>query len=274
VGGNTFRDSSLYPAVNFIPSTLNNIQPGDLLNPSHALNRLENYKIDTAIPEHHISFNGIVDLPVGRGKRLLGNSNRLVDELVGGYQIAFVGNVLSQGFQVASGNWGAINPTKRYKQAPITDCRSGACFKENLWFNGFIVPSAINAAVKGISGLPAGYAPYLSPINVAANNNNVSIPLNNGTTDTQAFSPGPAGVNRFSKTILLGPYNYNVDMSIYKVFPIKDQMALRINLDAFNAFNIQGYINPNTTDGTENITQTGGNYWTPRQVQLTARFSF
>jgi Carboxypeptidase regulatory-like domain len=275
VGGNTFRDSSLYPAANYIPSTLGSIDPGTLLNPSHALNRLENYKIDTAIPEHHISFNGIVDLPVGRGKRLLGNSNRLLDELVGGYQIAFVGNVLSQSFQPASSNWGATNPLKVYKHgAPITDCRSGVCYKENLWFNGFLSPSVINASVKGVSGVPSGYLPYLSPINVAANNNNVSVPLKNGTTDTQPYSPGPAGVNRFSKTVLLGPYNYNADISLFKVFPIKNQLALRINVDAFNAFNIQGNVNPNTTDGTENLQTPGANYWTPRQIQLTARLSF
>jgi hypothetical protein len=274
VGGNTFRDSSLYPVADFIPGYLNGIDPGDNLNPSHALNRLENYKVDTAIPEHHISFNSLVDLPVGKGKRFLGNSNKFIDELVGGYQIAFVGNVLSQSFAVASGNWGASNPIVKTKQAPITDCRSGTCFKENLWFNGFIAPSAINASVKGISGLPSGYAPYLSPINVAANNNNVTIPLNNGGTDTQAFSPGPAGVNRFSNTVLLGPYNYNVDLSVFKVFPIKDQVNLRVNVDAFNAFNIQGNINPNTTDGTENIQGVGANYWTPRQIQITARLSF
>ena len=272
VGGNTFRDSSLYPVENFIPGTIAGINPGTPTSPSHALNRLENYKLDTAIPEHHVSFNGIVDLPVGKGKRLLGNSNKFVDELLGGYQVAFVGNVVSQSFSPASSNWGATNPIQVYKNgAPITDCRSGTCLKEKLWFNGFIVPSKLTA----VTGLPSGYLPYLSPINVAANNNNVNIPLSNGTVDTNtAYSPGPAGVNRFSNTVLLGPYNYNVDMSLYKVFPIKDQMNLRINVDAFNAFNIQGNVNPNTTDGTENITQGGGGYWTPRQIQLTARFSF
>jgi hypothetical protein len=63
-------------------------------------------------------------------------------------------------------------------------------------------------------------------------------------------------------------------MSLYKVFPIKDQMAIRINVDAFNAFNIQGYVNPSGTDGTENLQTPGANYWSPRQIQLTARFSF
>ena len=271
VGGNTFRDSNLYPAVNFIPSTLAGIDPGTNLKPSHDLNKFENYKVDTAIPEHHISFNGLVDLPVGRGKRFLGNSNKFVDELLGGYQIAFVGNVLSQGFQVGSGNWGTNNPITPYRKGtPVTDCRSGVCRKAYQWFNGFLTPSA----AAQVSGLASGYVPYQSPINVAANNNNVSIPLKNGSTDTQAYSPGPAGVNRYAKTILLGPYNYNVDMSLYKVFPIKDQVNFRINVDAFNAFNIQGFQNPNSTDGIESVQTQNSNYWTPRQIQITARLSF
>jgi hypothetical protein len=44
-----------------------------------------------------------------------------------------------------------------------------------------------------------------------------------------------------------------------------------VNVDAFNAFNIQGYVNPNTSDGTESL-QTSK--WTPRQIQLSARITF
>ena len=44
-----------------------------------------------------------------------------------------------------------------------------------------------------------------------------------------------------------------------------------MNVDAFNAFNIQGLVNPNTTDGIQSL-QTS--YWTPRQIQFTARLSF
>jgi len=33
-----------------------------IANPSQALNRYENYRVDTAIPEHHVTFNGIAEL--------------------------------------------------------------------------------------------------------------------------------------------------------------------------------------------------------------------
>ncbi len=80
------------------------------------LNRYENYHVDTAIPEHHVTFNGIFDLPVGKGKRFLGNSNRFLDALVGGYQVAFVGQVVSQGFQVAAGELGRDQPGADLRQ--------------------------------------------------------------------------------------------------------------------------------------------------------------
>jgi hypothetical protein len=70
--------------------------------------------------------------------------------------------------------------------------------------------------------------------------------------------------------------NYTVDLSIFKVLPITERVNLRINMDAFNAFNIQGYNNPNVTDGTEAVEPNGvsSSQNTPRQVQITARLQF
>ena len=154
LGGNTFRDNLLYPAENFAPGVLpSGMDTGTILNPSRALNRYEDYKLDTAIPMHRVTYNGIVDLPVGRGKRFMGNSNRFLNALVGGYQVAFVGTVVSQAFAVASSNWGATSPVQIYKSSlPITDCRSGVCRPAYLWFNGYISPTVIGAARNGISG--------------------------------------------------------------------------------------------------------------------------
>jgi len=124
-----------------------------------------------------------------------------------------------------------------------------------------------------VTGLPSNYTPYLAPINNTpgtANygNNNVPVTLKNGTSVLTGYSPGPAGANPYSQTILLGPYNYVADISLFKIFSITERVKLRVNVDAFNAFNIQGRVNPNTSDGIESL-QTS--YWTPRQVQFSAR---
>jgi hypothetical protein len=72
-------------------------------------------------------------------------------------------------------------------------------------------------------------------------------------------------------TVLQGPKNFQADISLFKEFTITERVRLRFNVDAFNAFNIQGLVNPNATDG---IQQLQSSYWTPRQIQFTGRLSF
>lgn len=251
----------------------------------HALDRFENYMVDTSSPKQHIQFNGIVDLPVGRGKRIFGNANRFVDELIGGFEIAGAGSVVSQDFVVTSTNWGPTNPLKVYKhKVPINDCRSGVCYKEYEWFNGYLAPTVVSgnpcagSSKNVVSGLPADWAPYQSPIDTACpttdkyfGDNEVNITTLDGKTSAISYAPSPGGTNPYSHTVLNGPMNYNVDLSLFKVFPITEGIKLRVNMDAFNAFNIQGYNNPSATDGTENMR---ASYNTPRQLQFTARLTF
>jgi hypothetical protein len=190
--------------------------------------------------------------------------------------MAFVGTVVSQAFQVANSNWGATNPITIYKNSQkVTDCRSGVCRPAYMWFNGFLAPTVINTA-NGVQGVPDSYKPYLAPINNTPGqpnygNNNVPVQLANGTTATTAYSPGPAGPNPYNAMVLQGPKNFQTDISLYKEFSFGERYKLRFNVDAFNAFNIQGLVNPNSSDGIQSL-QTS--YWTPRQIQLTGRFSF
>lgn len=278
IGGNTFRDSVLYPAQAFSPGVIPaDINPGTILEPSRELNRFLHYRTDTEIPKHRVSFNGIVDLPFGRGKKFLGNSNRWINALVGGFQLAYIGNVVSQYVVPSVSNWGPTAPIKVYKDSvPVTDCRSGVCRPGNLWFNGYLAPNQINNPNGGVTGLPADYVPYQTPINNTIGQpnygtNNVNVRLANGNNLLTAYNPGPIGANPFWKTNFLGPFNYTTDMSLFKVFNITERWKLRFNIDAFNALNIQGNVNPGAGDG---IQQFINSYWTPRQIQVSARLTF
>jgi hypothetical protein len=267
-GGSWFTPGGLFPYADYAPGTL----PFSSTD-TYQLNRFQNYLRNPNVPRHHIGFNAVVDLPIGRGKRFLGHANRFVDELLGGFQIATIGNILSSSFITSSGNYGPTNPIHLYKNShPITDCRSGVCYREKLWFNGYISPANINL----VSGLPSDYAPYVTPINNVVGtsnfgNNNVPVTLSNGSVVQVAYAPGPNGVAPFAKTVLRGPYNYNADISLFKVFPITQDVNLRLNVDAFNAFNIQGTNTPNGSDGTVNYLSS---FWTPRQIQLSLRLTF
>ena len=265
----------------------------------HELIKFESYQLDSAFPPHHIVFNYTYDLPMGRGKKFLRNSNRFVNELVGGYQIAGVGHMTSSIFQPSSANWGPTSPIHIYKhKLPITDCRSGNCYPSYLWFNGYIAPTAnassgqctttngvktgAGGALECVYGLPANYTPYEEPIDTVPgtaeyNTNNVTVNLANGSTATTAYSSS-TGTNRYAHTFVRGPNNWESDISLFKVFPITERYNLRFNVDAFNFLNHQGWNNPNSTDGTEAYWaggQSGASSANPgRQMQFTLRFSF
>jgi hypothetical protein len=301
MGGNTYRDNYTYSAMDYIqptdslgvmsspygtitPPILPPVRPAGLPTYAswHDLNRYEYNILDTAIPKQHISFNGIVDLPFGTSKRFLGNSNHLVNELIGGFQLAGDGSIVSQDLQVSSNNWGPTSPLKTYKHnVKITDCSSGVCHEAFEWFNGYISPSTINAATKGISGLPASYIPYETPIDNTPGTtyyglNSVQVTLLNGQKPVDTYSPAAVGgntlgANTFSKSFINGPINYTIDLSVFKVFPITERVNLRLNVDAFNALNMQGYNNPSATSGEESLLSSAN---TPRQLQFTLRLTF
>jgi len=105
-----------------------------------------------------------------------------------------------------------------------------------------------------------------------------TVALANGQSITDTYGSGTAGANRYSKTFIQGPTNWNADMSLYKVFPITGRYNLRFNMDVFNFLNHQGWNNPNSTDGTEAYWPGGASGATShnagRQMQFTLRFAF
>ncbi|MGH9598227.1 MAG: hypothetical protein ACRD27_00065, partial [Terracidiphilus sp.] len=251
----------------------------------HAMDRYQGYQLDNNTPEQHITFNGIIDLPVGRGKRFLGNTSRFLNEVIGGYQLAGDFSLQSQTFQPNAGNWGPTNPIKIYKHRyPITDCRSGVCEHSFMWFNGYLAPT-VTTGVAGsvcttncVTGLPADYTPAQTPIDNTPNTTyygkdevQITAPaLNSGKATSIVYDAGPQGSDYLTNTWINGPINYTEDISIFKVFPIKARTNLRFNVDAFNALNVQGWDNPGTGGVESNLSS----YNAPREVQFTLRLTF
>lgn len=282
MGGNGWRDDIYEPASYFAPGAV----PTD----ANASNRYQNYGRDSAIPQHQIRWNWVVDIPVGRGKKFLGGSNRFVDAVVGGWQLAGAGALTSQYWQPTTSYW---QPTKFQfygKKHKVQDCRSGACIPGYMWYNGYIPANKINVA-NGVEGVPSGYVPYNTPlITTPANggtkctgpntptgcdpnypyyeSNSVVLPLNNGSTVRTTYNPG---INPIEHIYELGPFNWTMDASLFKSVRLTERVALQLNADFFNVLNMQGMNNPNTTSG---IIPLNSSHNTPRQMQLTARIRF
>jgi hypothetical protein len=328
MGGNSSRDGVVYPWESYLGTQQNaNVtmtSPYPFVTPAlppnppqgvqpwwewHQLDVFEQYKRDSSISPQHIAFNYIVDLPLGRGKKFFGNANRLVNELIGGYQLAGKGHASSSIFQPATGNWGPTNPIQTYKhKLPITDCTSGNCYREYMWFNGYVEPTQnassgfCNAAngvgntsdgvPKCIYGLPSSYTStsYQTPIDVTPgtpyyNENYVTVTgsgLNSGAggSENQVDQSGAneTGAGPFSKTFIQGPKNWESDISLFKKFPITERVTMNFKMDVFNFLNHQGYTTPNTTTGIQYF-QAGGvsnaqSYNPARQLQFTLRLSF
>jgi len=96
----------------------------------------------------------------------------------------------------------------------------------------------------------------------------VPVTLSNGSTVYTTYSLGPA-TSRFAHTFLHSPWFTSPDASIFKVFPIKDAVSPRVNVDTVNAFNVQGDNAPNS-NGIQDFTSSHN---TQRQLQCSVRLS-
>ncbi|MFP5208706.1 MAG: carboxypeptidase regulatory-like domain-containing protein, partial [Acidobacteriota bacterium] len=311
VGGNYFRDGVLYTGQAYVSSGQGTIKeyPNEspitapVMPPArpagiasyaywHQLDVYQDYIIDTSVPRQAIQFNALLDLPFGRGKHYLSGVNHFMNEVVGGWEVAGDGTFNSQDFYVSNGNWGPTNPIHVYKSGhKVTDCRSGKCATAYEWFNGYVAPSQLpsSGCTAVVNGLPSGWTPYSQPLDTNYNptapcgkaqdshynTNDVQLNLLDGSTDNQGYAPGPSSTNPWRKTLLNGPNNFVADLSVFKVFPIKETTVLRFNMDTFNVLNMQGLNNPGSGDGVLQFQpQFSSSHNTPRQVQLTLRLEF
>jgi len=282
VAGDGWRDDILRPASYYLPGSV----PED----DAARNRLLFYRRDTGIPKHRVNWNFLVDLPFGKGKPIAGNANRLVNTVIGGWQIAGYGSLVSRYFQLPTSYWGAQNGVEVYgKQHPIQDCRSGVCYDGWLYWNGYIPANRVNSTnpatglPNGVMGVPSNYRPFQAPIIPTPANggssadpnfpfyetNNVVVPLRNGVAQRVGFD---TGLHPLQNQYVLGPMIWNMAASAFKTVPITERVALRVNADFLdNVFNMPGTTMPGPNDGVI-LNRNSAN--PPRVLQLTMRLTW
>ncbi|MBI1940366.1 MAG: hypothetical protein HYS33_02530 [Acidobacteria bacterium] len=65
-----------------------------------------------------------------------------------------------------------------------------------------------------------------------------------------------------------GPGAWNVDLSIFKNFSIKERVTARFTADFFNAFNHPNDVNPDSVSGLQNLGRQSND---PRIIQFSLR---
>jgi hypothetical protein len=268
LAGNGWYDSFETDPNIFLPGTV----PTNLSQ----LNKLMNYQRDTEIPKHHLRWNWVVDLPFGQGKWIGRNANGFVNRVIGGWQFAGSGNMVSRYFALTTSYYGPNTKPQVYGlKYPVQDCRSGTCYAGFLYYNGYIPPNQVNelnAAGKciGVCGLPSSYQPAVAPIDNTPGTqyygtNTVPLKLANGTTQEIAYANGE---NPWQNQYVSGPLLWTSNASLFKAVKIRERMALRFNADFFNVLNQAGLTLPDATTG---IISKQNSAQSARQLQLTLR---
>jgi len=164
--------------------------------------------------KHVFSFSSVYELPIGRGKHFMGNANRVLDLLIGGYQLT------------TTTNWSSGLPwTPSYNECS-SDIDTGPCRP--------ILVGHLSSSVGHFDPV-AGSVPFYTPVPTLANNGDT-----NGAFQRPQKGTFGSGRNPFT-----GPRFFNSDLSLFKNFTITEQVKGQFRFEAFNVFNKVNLGNPN-----------------------------
>jgi hypothetical protein len=223
------------------------------------------YFNNTTIPPHHMTFNGIYDLPFGRGKHFARNVSAPLNYVIGGWQVATIGSW-------NSGLWMGVNNTlvqtgnvriPASKRATLN--QPGSSDRYRQWFAGnFNIANATN--VQGTL-TPAAAGPA-GPNCSGAFKGQLAVTLADGSCYNAPFS---GFYNPSPRDNIIGPGAWNDDLSLYKHFNIKEHFDIRFAADFFNAFNHPNDSPPSTSSGLQDLaTQVNAS----RVIQFSLRVEF
>jgi hypothetical protein len=255
--------------------------PGAVPEDRDARLRFLTYRTDDEIAPHRVRWNFLYDLPVGRGKRLLGNAGRVLDQITGGWQVSGIGQWVARISPLPTGNWGPIRDIKVYGlQNKIKDCRSGVCYDGYLFYNGYLPANRINSVdprtgqPNGVMGVPSDYFPSHQPVNPipatggVGDHNRVPITLRDGRVVETNFDNN---LHPWRTHYLRVPGQLTFDASLFKAFRVTESITIRLNLDAFNVLNNPSLVRPDMSTGILTLRDSGVG---ARQLQATLRLNW
>ena len=206
----------------------------------------------------------LYELPIGKGKRFFGNSNRFVNALIGGYRVGGIDRYLSG------------QPISFFGAQGIPYFDGGIRFDRHVG-NPILTPTAASGH----------YNPFKFVSNPA------SCPSANSTncTNSTAFFNGQAftdvndaqhrssGAYRFGDMPRVSgevrtPAYFNEDANINKHIPIHGLIGADLRLEAFNVFNRHGFGKPDSGVFDLNFGQVTGLNDGPRSMQLLLKVRF
>ena len=200
----------------------------------------------------HFAGYGTYQLPIGRGRQFLGNDNRILDGIVGGWQISAM-------YQFLSGTpiqWGNVI----YTGSGWNDFHN----KQHSSANRLGTPVFNTSVFDTRTVVNSAYPANNDPTNVSASkpyNPNVQPTGNNYRT--------------FPAYLLRQDYTSNWDGNVEKDIKTYENVQIQLRLDAFNLLNRPQYASPNISPTSGKFGTTTGVFTSnQRQLQVGAHIVF
>ena len=189
-------------------------------------NRSFDKRIMTFSRTHVFKSNGIWELPVGKGRAHLRNSNRLVDGVLGGWKLSGILTYTSgRPFTVTApvstytkyttGNTPDVAGSLPKNTGALQFDGSGACY-----FCGFK-----QIADPGLAGVASSLAAQST------------LFAQQGPGGVILKNPSPGTLGNLAQTFFTGPNFFNLDAAMTKQFRITERFNLEIRTDWLNATN-------------------------------------
>jgi hypothetical protein len=206
----------------------------------------------------------LYELPIGRGKRFLGNSNRIVNALIGGFRIGGINRYLSG------------QPISFFGAQGIPYFDGGIRFSRNVG-----MPILTNAAESG----------HYNPFNYVSNPASCQSAASTTCTNQTGFFSGQAFIDvndaqhrgaggyRFGNmprttAEVRTPAYFNEDANINKHIPIHGLISGDLRLEAFNVLNRHGFAKPDSGVFDLNFGQVTALNDLQRQMQIVLKVRF
>lgn len=226
------------------------------------------YANSTAVPAHRVRWNGIYDLPFGRGQRFGRDASGPVNVLLSGWQVAFIG-------EWRSGLWSGVNSARYLFGDPTLseDERLEMNIfgrRQRMFFRGDFDPTLATdvdaAKLQALVPIDRGQR-VLRP--VGANfDNRIAQTLADGTVRE---TPVTDMLNWNARNFFRGPGAWNQNLSIFKTINFTERVSTRFTADFFNVFNHPLDRAPDTTTGLQDLSRQDND---PRIIQFSLRVQF
>jgi hypothetical protein len=223
------------------------------------------YANSDQVPPQRMRWNGLWEVPVGRGKKYGRDINRGFDALLGGWQLSFIGDW-------RGGNWMGVNSARYLFGDPTLSPDERLEMNifgrhQQLWFRGDFDPTLA-------TGVDQAKLQQLIPVDRSQRvlrplgpnfDNRVPQTLRDGTV---RLTPVNEMLNWNARNFFRGPGAFNQDLSVFKWFTITERVRTRLTADFFNVFNHPIDLAPDGTTGLQDLSRQSND---PRIIQFSLR---